>query len=57
VTLDLDATDDPTHGRQQLSLFNGHYDRWCYLPLLAFATFNDESDQHLLAAVLRPGVC
>ncbi|MBU0743282.1 transposase, partial [bacterium] len=33
VTLDLDATDDPTHGRQQLSLFNGHYDRWCYLPL------------------------
>lgn len=55
VTLDLDATDDPTHGRQQLSLFNGHYDRWCYLPLLAFATFNDESDQHLLAAVLRPG--
>ena len=55
VTLDLDATDDPTHGQQQLSLFNGHYDTWCYLPLLAFATFNDESDQHLLAAVLRPG--
>jgi len=55
VTLDLDATDDPTHGHQQLALFNGHYDNWCYLPLLAFATFNDESDQHLLAAVLRPG--
>jgi hypothetical protein len=55
VTLDLDVTDDPTHGSQQLSLFNGHYDRWCYLPLLAFASFNDESDQHLLAAVLRPG--
>ena len=55
VTLDLDPTDDPVHGQQQLSLFNGHYDSWCYLPLLAFATFNDESDQHLLAAVLRPG--
>jgi hypothetical protein len=55
VTVDLDVTDDPTHGTQQLSLFNGHYDRWCYLPLLAFATFNDENDQHLLAAVLRPG--
>jgi hypothetical protein len=55
VTLDLDATDDPTHGQQQLALFNGHYDTWCYLPLLAFATFNDERDQHLLAAVLRPG--
>lgn len=56
VTLDLDATDDPTHGQQQLALFNGHYDTWCYLPLLAFATFDHESDQHLLAAVLRPGI-
>lgn len=55
VTLDLDVTDDPTHGQQQLSLFNGHHDSWCYLPLLAFASFNDESDQHLLAAVLRGG--
>ena len=55
VTLDLDATDDPCHGNQQLSLFNGHYDSWCYLPLLAFATFGDEKDQHLLAALLRPG--
>lgn len=55
VTLDLDVTDDPCHGQQQLSLFNGHYDSWCYLPLLAFVSFNDESDQHLLAAVLRGG--
>lgn len=55
VTLDLDVTDDPCHGHQQLSLFNGHYDSWCYLPLLAFVSFNDESDQHLLAAVLRGG--
>src|ERR1019366_6467755 len=28
VTLDLDPTDDPTHGAQQLSFFNGHYDTW-----------------------------
>jgi hypothetical protein len=55
ITLDLDATDDPCHGSQQLSLFNGHYDRWCYLPLLAFVSFDDEKDQHLLAAMLRPG--
>ncbi len=26
VTIDLDPTDDPTHGHQQLALFNGHYD-------------------------------
>ena len=55
ITLDLDATDDPCHGQQQLSLFNGHYDSWCYLPLLAFVSFDDEHDQHLLAAMLRPG--
>jgi hypothetical protein len=55
ITLDLDPTDDPTHGAQQLSLFNGHYDCWCYLPVVAFATFNDEREAYLLAAVLRAG--
>jgi len=25
LTLDLDATDDPTHGHQQLTLFHGYY--------------------------------
>src|SRR6266700_1303778 len=34
VTIDLDPTDDPTHGAQQLSFFNGHYDTWCYLPMM-----------------------
>ena len=55
ITIDLDPTDDPTHGAQQLSFFNGHYDTWCYLPLLAFVTFNDEVEQYLCAALLRPG--
>jgi hypothetical protein len=55
ITIDLDPTDDPTHGAQQLSLFNGHYDCWCYLPVMGFLTFNDEADQHLVATVLRPG--
>jgi hypothetical protein len=55
VTIDMDPTDDPTHGQQQLSFFNGHYDCWCYLPMLAFATFDGEGEQYLLAAVLRPG--
>ena len=55
ITLDLDVTDDPTHGAQQLSFFHGHYDTWCYLPLLAFVTFDDEADQYLCAALLRPG--
>ena len=55
VTLDLDPTDDPTHGAQQLSFFNGHYDSWCYLPVMGFISFNDEAEQYLCAAVLRPG--
>jgi hypothetical protein len=55
VTIDLDPTDDPTHGAQQLSFFNGHYDTWCYLPVMGFISFNDEAEQYLCAAVLRPG--
>ena len=55
VTIDLDPTDDPTPGAQQLSFFNGHYDTWCYLPVMGFVSFNDEAEQYLCAAVLRPG--
>jgi hypothetical protein len=55
ITLDLDPTDDPTHGAQQLTFFNGHYDTWCYLPVMGFVSFNDEKDLHLFTAVLRPG--
>jgi Transposase DDE domain group 1 len=55
ITIDLDPTDDPTHGAQQLTFFNGHYASWCYLPLLAFLTFNGEREQYLCAAILRPG--
>jgi hypothetical protein len=55
ITIDLDATDDPTHGQQEFALFNGYYDTWCYLPLIATVTFNTEPLQHVVAALLRPG--
>jgi hypothetical protein len=55
ITIDLDATDDPTHGQQEFALFNGYYDTWCYLPLLATVTFNTEPMQHVVTALLRPG--
>ncbi len=55
ITLDLDPTDDPTHGAQQLSFFNGHYDSWCYLPVAGFLSFDEEAEQYLVTAVLRPG--
>jgi hypothetical protein len=55
ITIDLDPTDDPTHGQQELTFFNGHYDTWCYLPIVATVTFNEEAAQYAVAAVLRPG--
>lgn len=55
ITVDLDPTDDPTHGGQQLTFFNGHYDTWCYLPVAGFVQFDEEPEQYLLAYVLRPG--
>jgi hypothetical protein len=55
ITIDLDPTDDPTHGQQQFTFFNSHYDSYCYLPMVGFLTFNDEAEQYLVAAVLRPG--
>jgi hypothetical protein len=55
IIIDLDPTDDPTHGQQEFAFFNGHYDTWCYLPVVATVTFNDEPSQFAVAAVLRPG--
>ena len=55
ITIDLDVTEDATHGAQHLTFFNGFYGGWCYLPLMAFLTIDDEPRQYLVAAVLRPG--
>lgn len=54
VVLDVDATDDPCHGQQELECFNGFYDEHCYVPLLLYVTGQDRR-QRLLAAMLRPG--
>jgi hypothetical protein len=48
LILDFDATDDPTHGKQEGRFFHGYYDHHCFLPLYVFC--GDE----LLAAYLRP---
>ena len=55
VTIDLDPTDDRTHGAQQLSFFNGHYRSGCYLPQLAFLSFDARRSSICLPAVLRLG--
>lgn len=48
LVLDFDATDDPTHGRQEGCFFHGYYDHYCFLPLYVFC------GSQLLAAYLRP---
>jgi hypothetical protein len=55
ITVEIDPTDDPTHGAQQLSFFNGHYDTWCYLPVAGFVRFYGEPEQYQFAYLLRPG--
>lgn len=56
IVIDLDPTDDPTHGQQAFSFFNTHYHGWCFLPLLGFLSFNDEPEHFLFHARLRPGI-
>jgi hypothetical protein len=51
LVLDLDATDDPTHGHQQLSLFHGYYDQHQYFPLV----ISEPTTRHVFLVWLRPG--
>jgi hypothetical protein len=51
LVLDLDSTDDPTHGQQEGSSYHGYYRQHMYHPLLIF----DGHTNHLVAAVLRQG--
>ena len=51
VILDVDATDDPVHGRPALSGYHGYYRQHQYLPLLVY----DGATGFPLAAWLRPG--
>jgi hypothetical protein len=51
ILLDVDSTDDPTYGQQQLSFFNGAYNQHMYHPLLVF----ERHTGCLLAARLRRG--
>ncbi len=51
IVLDLDGTDDPTHGEQEGSAYHGYYRQHQYFPLLVF----DGTTGHLVTAVLRPG--
>lgn len=51
IVIDVDATNDPTHGNQQMSMFNGYYGQFMYNELF----FHDGGTGQIIAPVLRPG--
>jgi Transposase DDE domain group 1 len=51
ILLDIDSTDDPTHGQQEGAAYHGYYRQHQYYPILVF---DGETDQ-LITAILRPG--
>lgn len=51
LVLDVDSTDDPTHGEQDGSAYHGYYRQHMYHPLLVF----DGETGQLITAVLRGG--
>lgn len=50
ILLDMDSSVSPTHGEQEMSVWNGHYDCTCFHPLFLFNQFGD-----LERCALRPG--
>jgi hypothetical protein len=50
VILDMDSSVSPTHGEQENSVWNGHYECTCYHPLFVFNQLGD-----LERCALRPG--
>jgi len=51
IILDIDDTFDAVHGKQQLSLFNAHYDERCFLPIHIY----EGSSGKPVAMILRAG--
>ena len=41
IVLDMDSSVSPTHGEQEMSVWNGHYACTCYHPLFVFNQFGD----------------
>lgn len=51
VVLDIDTSDDPTHGQQAFTFFHGYYGHYMYHPMFIF----DGLTGQLVTVILRPG--
>ena len=49
IVLDIDSTDGPTHGAQQMTLFHGYYGQYMYHPLIVGC------EGCIIFSYLRPG--
>jgi hypothetical protein len=54
IVLDMDHSEDPTHGQQELALYNHHYRNHCYLPLFIFEGLSGKFVTAALRAGKRP---
>jgi len=50
IVLDMDHSEDATHGQQELAFYNHHYGSHCYLPLFIFEGISGKQ----VTAVPRP---
>jgi len=51
IILDIDDTDDPTYGSQQMALFNAYHNTTCYMPIHIY----EGKTGKLITTILRPG--
>jgi hypothetical protein len=51
IVLDIDTSDDPTHGQQEFAFYHGYYRHYMYHPIFIF----DGLSGQLITAILRPG--
>ena len=51
IVLDIDDTEDPAHGQQELALFNAHYGTTCFQPIKIFEATSGKP----VLSLIRPG--
>lgn len=51
IIIDADDTEDKTFGNQQLTLFNGYYNDYCYQPMHIYEGISGK----LITTILKPG--
>jgi Transposase DDE domain group 1 len=60
IVLDMDSSVSPTHGEQEMSVWNGHYACTCYHPLFVFNQFGlrpasrQRAQRRRLGRLLKP---